>query len=224
MSAKSPVEKDVPYSTDYDKAASLYRLTLYDLNMLPHIFCRGIRMLSTANAPKCSEICFIASSNPSVWCIMHSGNARQTWNEPVAERGRRLYFCARQKAHIYVPYSEFQIEVENHNLSGLLYGVSCGTKCFLFTKSLSRVRLRVRRANDSGAPQFPFFDAQNRILEIQGLVSGVILGSPSLTAGQSLFLKFFLTTKMQIQRRDRCSLVVPGNSSYCDKVNFLTEV
>lgn len=131
MSAKSPVEKDVPYSTDYDKAASLYRLTLYDLNMLPHIFCRGIRMLSTANAPKCSEICFIASSNPSVWCIMHSGNARQTWNEPVVERGRRLYFCARQKAHIYVPYSEFQIEVENHNLSGLLYGVSCGTKCFL---------------------------------------------------------------------------------------------
>jgi hypothetical protein len=172
MSAKSPVEKDVPYSTDYDKAASLYSLTLYDLNMLPHIFCRGIRMLpSAAQHCKCNEICFIASSNPSVWCIMQLRERPPDMNfgnEPVAERGRRLYFCARQKAHIYVPYSEFQIEVENHNLSGPLYGVSCGTKCFLFTKSLSRVRLRVRRANDSGAPQFPFLMHRTASLKSKG--------------------------------------------------------
>jgi hypothetical protein len=36
--------------------------------------------------------------------------------------------------------------------------------------------------------------------------------------------KFFLTTKMQIQRRDGCSLTIPGNSSYCDKVNYPAEV
>jgi hypothetical protein len=73
----------------------------------------------------------------------------------VAERGHQaLYFCARQKAHIYIPYSEFQIEVENHNLSGLYKALE--RNAFFLRNHLAGFGSEYEEQNDSGAPQFPF--------------------------------------------------------------------
>ena len=108
---------------------------------------------------------------------------------------------------------EFQVEVENHNLSR--HFISSSTKCFLFTNH-SQGSAPSTKDKRLWGPTVPFLTsvcAPKGYCPVSSRESFLDSWPKILPDNENANLETF-----------RRPLIIPGNSSHCDKVNSPTEV